>query len=290
MLHLLKNCLNWTYNQNDYYGKKIISVTEEIKGLQDYINRLDVKEKLLAENLEIERKKYNRDSSLWKEKVLTDSDFEKSRQTFNLKSLELQQAGLDRSAKIIELSERKQLLQDYIIKRNEGQQNLISSLNESFMNLRAGLEIWTNDYLLISPLDGTVTFTRFWKENQSVSKDDQVLSIVPEDSGSLIGRINLSMQRSGKVKIGKDVNIKLSGFPYLEYGMVRGEVKSKSLVPSGNEYIIEVYLPSGLTTLYGKHLDFSQNMQGTAEILTDDLRLLQKILNPFRYLITKNKR
>jgi multidrug resistance efflux pump len=279
-----------TYNKNDFYGNKIISVTEEINGLQDYINRLKNKEKLLSENLEIERKKYTRDSLLWKGKVYTDSDFEKSRQAFNLNKLEIQQAGLDQSAKTMDLLERKQLLQDYRIKRDEGKENLISGLNESFMNLKAQLQIWTNTYLLISPVEGTVTFTRFWKENQSVNKDDQVLSIVPEDSGNLIGRINLSMQRSGKVKIGKNVNIKLSGFPYLEFGIVRGEVKSKSLVPSGNEYIIEVYLPQGLTTLYGKSLEFSQNMQGTAEIMTDDLRLLQKILNPFRYLITKNRK
>ena len=72
--------------------------------------------------------------------------------------------------------------------------------------------------------------------------------------------------------------------------MVKGKVKSKSLVPSGDSYIIEIVLPAGLTTLYGKKLDFTQNMQGTAEIITEDLRLLQKIMNPFRYLVSRNKR
>jgi hypothetical protein len=98
------------------------------------------------------------------------------------------------------------------------------------------------------------------------------------------------MQRSGKVKPGQKVNIKLSGYPYLEYGMVRGVIKSKSLVPSGDAYIIEIDLPDGLTTLYGMKLDFTQNMQGTAEIITEDIRLLQKIINPFRYMISRNKR
>jgi HlyD family secretion protein len=113
---------------------------------------------------------------------------------------------------------------------------------------------------------------------------------VPEDAGDFVGRISLNMQRSGKVKIGNPVNIKLSGYPYLEYGMVRGIVKSKSLVPSENSYIIEVVLPDGLTTLYGRKLEFTQNMQGTAEVLTDNMRLLQKIINPFRHLITKNRK
>jgi HlyD family secretion protein len=71
--------------------------------------------------------------------------------------------------------------------------------------------------------------------------------------------------------------------------MIRGIVKSKSLVPSGDSYIIEISLPDGLSTMYGVKLDFTQNMQGTAEVMTDNLRLLQKIVNPFRYLISRNR-
>jgi len=62
------------------------------------------------------------------------------------------------------------------------------------------------------------------------------------------------------------------------------------MVPSGDAYVIEIELPDGLTTLYGKTLEFTQNMQGTAEIITENIRLLQKIVNPFRYLVTKNRK
>jgi multidrug resistance efflux pump len=277
------------YIQNDFYGNKINSVNEEITGLQEYITRMVTKEKLVSENLSLERKKYQRDSILFSGKVLTESDLEKSKQAYNTTNMEHQQVGLDRSARIIELAEKKQLLLDYRIKREEEKQSLNSVLNEAFQNLRAQIKIWENNYLLISPVCGTVTFTRFWSENQSVTENQPVINVVPDNTGDLIGRINLNMQRSGKVRIGQVVNIKLSGFPYLEFGMVRGLVKSKSLVPSSDVYVIEVTLPGGLTTLYGKELEFTQNMQGTAEILTDDLRLLQKIINPFRYLVSKNK-
>jgi HlyD family secretion protein len=157
------------------------------------------------------------------------------------------------------------------------------------MNLRAQLRIWENTYLLVSPVAGTVTLTRFWSENQTVGKDEPVMSVIPTETGDYVGRISLKMNRSGKVKPGQDVHIKLSGYPYLEFGMVRGVVKSKSLVPSADSYIIEISLPQGLTTLYGKNLDFTQNMQGTAEIITEDLRLLEKILNPVRHLVSRNQ-
>ena len=277
------------YNINDYYGNKIKSLADEIDGILTYIGRVEVKEKLFSENQMLEAKKYSRDSVLYVNGVYSESELEKSRQSLIRLNIELQQVRLDHTAKSIELAEKRQLLQDYRIKKLEEKEKYYSVLNESFLNLKAQIKIWENTYLLISPVSGIVTFTKFWSENQIVDKDEPVLSIVPMDAGDFIGRINLRMNRSGKVKPGQAVNIKLSGYPYLEYGMVRGIVKSKSLVPSEGSYIIELNLPSGLTTLYGKKLDFTQNMQGTAEIITDNLRLLQKIINPFRYLISRNK-
>ncbi len=278
------------YIENDFYGYKIKSLSDEIRGIQEYINRLLVKEKLFRENQKLEAKKFRRDSLLFVDKVIPESELERSHQSLIRLNIELQQVRLDHSEKSIEMAEKRQLLQDYNITRKEEKQKLAATLNQSFMNLNAQIKIWDNTYLLISPVEGIVSFTQFWNANQSVVKDEPVITVIPLETGSFLGRINLKMQRSGKVKPGQKVNIKLSGYPYLEYGMVRGVIKSKSLVPSKDAYIIEIDLPEGLTTLYGKKLDFTQNMQGTAEIITEDVRLLQKIINPFRYMISRNKR
>ncbi|HSL85409.1 MAG TPA: hypothetical protein VK861_00580 [Bacteroidales bacterium] len=277
------------YIGNDLYGNKIEALSDEIKALADYILNVRVKEKLFYNNSQLEEKKYRRDSVLYAGGVLSESDLERSQQSLLRINIELQQARLDRSAKMMEMAEKKQLLQDFTIRRTEEREKLTSVMNESLLNLRASLRIWENTYLLVSPVTGTVTFTRFWSENQAVIRDEVVMSVVPAEAGDFVGRINLKMQRSGKVEPGQTVNIKLSGYPYLEYGMVRGRVKSKSLVPSGDAYVIEIELPDGLVTLYGIPLDFTQNMQGTAEIITSSMSLFQKIVNPFRYMITRNR-
>jgi HlyD family secretion protein len=279
-----------TYISNDLYGSKIASLTDEINSIQEYINRLIVKERLFTENHSLEEKKYNRISTLFAGKVIPESELEQSHQALLRVNIELQQARLDHSAKTIELAEKRQLIQEYRINRTQEKEKLISVLRESYLNLTAQINLWENSYLLVSPIDGFVSFTKFWSANQTVVKDEPVVSIVPLKPGNFLGRINLKMQRSGKVKPGMLVNIKLSGYPYLEYGIVRGRVKSKSLVPSGDAYVIDIELPDGLKTLYGTTLDFTQNMQGTAEIITENVRLLQKIINPFRYLISKNKK
>jgi HlyD family secretion protein len=279
-----------SYVANDFYGNKIISLFEEINATAEYIGRLKVKEKLFIENNKLESNKYRRDSLLFMNKVIPESEIEKSHQALIRINIELQQVRLDYSEKSIELAEKRQLLQDYKIKRVEEEQKIVALLNESYLNLRAQIAIWENNYLLRSPFDGVVTFTQFWNENQIVMKDEPVLNVIPHNTGSYVGRVRLKMQRSGKVKPGQLVNIKLSSFPYLEYGMVKGIVRSKSLVPSIDVYIIEIDLPNGLNTLYGRKLEFTQNMSGTAEILTEDLRLLQKLINPLKHLITKNQR
>jgi multidrug resistance efflux pump len=276
---------------NDYYSNKIQSTKDEIAGTNSYISKLRESERLNSENLEIDLKRFRRDSLLYDaDKTIPPSEYEKSRQVLNRQKLELQDIRLQLSTKSIEQKARQQLLKEYAIQRSDGIEKLTSAIDESFRNLKAQIKMWDITFLLVSPISGTVTFTKYWRENQSVTKDEPVLSVVPLDPGKYVGRIYLKMQRSGKVKIHQKVNIKLSSYPYLEYGMVSGEVKTISLVPSGDAYVIEIELPAGLKTFYGRQLNFTQNMQGTAEIITEDRRLLQKIIDPFKYLLSKNKR
>jgi hypothetical protein len=90
------------------------------------------------------------------------------------------------------------------------------------------------------------------------------------------------MENSGKVKTGQKVNIKLANFPYTEFGMLTGKVKSISLVPDQGKYFVEIELTNGLKTNYNKQLPFFQEMTGTAEIITEDMRLIERIIAPMR--------
>ncbi len=66
----------------------------------------------------IETRKFSRDSSLYAGAVFSESELEVSRQAFNKINIELQDVRLDHSAKILELAQKKQELQDYKIKRD----------------------------------------------------------------------------------------------------------------------------------------------------------------------------
>jgi hypothetical protein len=99
--------------------------------------------------------------------------------------------------------------------------------------------------------------------------------------------IYLQKSGNGQVRIGQHVNLKFASYPYLEFGLVRGIVSGISLVPTGENYIAEVTLPNRMVTTFGKKLEFQHELKGTAEINTEDRRLLDRILKPVREVFGK---
>ena len=73
--------------------------------------------------------------------------------------------------------------------------------------------------------------------------------------------------------------IKFDGYPYQEYGIVRGEIKNKSAIPRENKFYVEVELPEGLKTSRGDTLEFQQQIEGQAEIITNSKSLLRRIFD-----------
>ncbi|MDY0090155.1 MAG: hypothetical protein RBR78_07280 [Flavobacteriaceae bacterium] len=52
--------------------------------------------------------------------------------------------------------------------------------------------------------------------------------------------------------------------------------------------LIDVILPNGLETSYKKEILFQQEMSGTADIITEDLRLIERLLYQFRDMFRRN--
>jgi HlyD family secretion protein len=71
----------------------------------------------------------------------------------------------------------------------------------------------------------------------------------------------------------------------MEYGFIRATVKSISLIPNNENYVVEVNMPQDMKTNYDVPLKFSQEMKGSAEIITEDLRLIQRFFNPVKSLL-----
>ena len=124
---------------------------------------------------------------------------------------------------------------------------------------------------------------QLWSKNQTVNEGDNVFSIIPKNENGFIGKIKAQAKNSGKIRISERVNIKLDNYPDIEFGIINGKIQAISLTPDkdGN-ILIDVALPDGLKTSYNKKIEFRQEMTGTADIVTQDLRLIERLLYQFR--------
>jgi hypothetical protein len=117
---------------------------------------------------------------------------------------------------------------------------------------------------------------------------------VPKEE-TAFGQVVLPAQGSGKVSKGQEVIIKLDNYPYMEYGTITGRIKSISLTTNTiktekaeiETYMILVDFPNKLKTNYGTNLEFKAEAKGTAEIITNDRRLIQRLFDNLKYIVKK---
>jgi len=159
-------------------------------------------------------------------------------------------------------------------------QSYETEVSNSVASLINAISEWEKSYMLTSPIDGKVAFLQLWTKNQNVVLNDNIFVVVPTGIAEPVGKALLPMNGSGKVEVGQRVIIRLPAFPEQEYGFIHGKVRSISPVPdSENRYVVEISLPDGLKTTYGKELPLVKTMSGTATIVTKEKMLLRQLLN-----------
>ena len=275
------------FRRIDYHQRKIETALRELEKQRAYTRSLSEGASIQEQAYELALRQYNRDATLFEEGVISTSNLEESRSEMLAERNKRQEIISLMAENNISIARTENQIVDLELRQQEEDSGMISALEESRNNLKASISSWEQNFLLVAPVSGSVTFTRFWSENQNVKSGEKVLTIVPAESGSMIGKISLPLEGAGKVSVGDQVNIMFDNFPHLEYGMVRGYVNNISGVPDDGFYAVEVVLPNGLRTYYNTEILFSQNMQGDAEIFTDKKRLLERVLNPIKSAISK---
>ena len=160
-------------------------------------------------------------------------------------------------------------------------------LRVSLNKLRGEIDLWEAEYVLRAPADGLVAFYDFWSDQQYVTAGRQVFLIVPETS-RLIGRMSVSQGGAGKIRPGQNVRIRFADFPYREFGLVTGRVQSVSMVARDGANLVLVDIPFPLVTSFKKRLQFKQDMTGEASIITEDIRLIGRVLYEIRRAFVNN--
>lgn len=251
--------------------------------LKDRLSLLESQKSINQNELALGKIDLDRNEGLYNKRIIASQELEKH---------QLNYLGVDRNYKTLlstisqlksslnELSRNSKTTQ---INESKDNINLERNVIQAFYQLKKAIKDWALNYVLRSSIDGKVSFLQIWTENQTVNAGDNVFVIIPANENSYIGKVKAPALNSGKIKIGQDVNIRLANFPDREFGLLKGKINNISLTPDkdGN-LLINVSLSNGLETSYKKQITFQQEMSGTADIVTEDLRLIERLLYQFR--------
>ncbi len=257
--------------------------TYEAIQLKERLNLLESQKSINQNELALGKIDLKRNQGLFNKGIIASQELEKHQLSYlqverNYKTLlstisQLKSSlnELNRNSKTTQINESKENV------------NLERNVIQAFYQLKKAIRDWELNYVLRSSIVGKLTFLQIWTENQTVNAGDNVFTIIPKNENGYIGKVKAPVLNSGKIKIGQDVNIRLANFPDREFGMLKGKIKNISLTPDkeGN-LLIDVSLVNGLKTSYKKQITFQQEMSGTADIVTQDLRLIERLLYQFR--------
>lgn len=161
-----------------------------------------------------------------------------------------------------------------------GDENILVRYSEWLEAAEAYLvafDAWSAENVVVAPVAGRVSFQGVRDAGQYVEPQERVLTLVQPDSPIRV-TARLPQRDIGKVLPGQDVQLKLDGYDYYEFGAVMGRVEAISPVADEDVYRVEVDLVDGLTTPQGHTLGFRQGMTATAEVITSERSVLQRLV------------
>ena len=283
LLSALHACVN--YREIDYYPQKMASIRKQIALYKAYYNETERQRKTLSEQFALTRRQYARDSLLYSRSVISSYEHETARASLLQSRYSLEGASASAENLRIQIGEQEQSLLDLTLERSEKEFTLRQELQTAREQLLNSMNEWRLRYCLIAPVGGVVTFTKYWNENQYIPSGEVAFTVVPQGEGRLVGKVRIPIARSGKVRRGQRAIVRFSNFPDQEFGVVNGVVSNISLVPTDEYYTADIDFPEGLRTNYGIDLPVSPETQASAEIVTEELRLIERFFLPIKRIV-----
>lgn len=272
----------------DLYEQKVEATVRELNEYRNYIGHLQRQVELDKQQSSIAETVHHREKLLYEDGLTAKAEYEKAQQELLSKRQGTEQLMTSLSTARIQEAQLEQSMIETKMEREREKNTQLTALKTALDELKTQMDDWELSFLLVSPANGILSYNDVWQKNQNVNGGDKVFSIVAEDTGAIIGKIKLPDSGSGKVKPGQRVNISVTGYPYMEFGFLTGQVQTVSLLADeAGTYTVTVSLPQELNTSYGKTLDFSGELAGTAQILTDERSVTARLLSPLQYLWEK---
>lgn len=259
------------------FSLKSNSIEYQIKSLSLINNQLTHKMKLLDDILKVEIEEYETYNLLFKNGSISKFDF----YTQGIKKLSAEKdlinakkECIDNEIKLKELETKLKLLTTNYY---EQKSVLKGELNQRVQKFRASLTQWKSDYIINSPIDGSVTYNKRLSKNQFVKIGEEICTLIPHQNLYVI-EATVSASDIGRIKLKQIAAFKLIAFPYKKFGTIKAEVSKIFLIPGDNNYLILLnILPE--SSNFKEFYNLYPEMYGTLEIITEKKTFLKHLFD-----------
>lgn len=260
------------------YQNKIQNLLRQQQYYTQLKQELNQSDNLLQEQLRLQQGRYSVDSTLAIERVISKVEFEQSKKKLLDQQMSTQKNKSEIIQNSLQQSEYQKNIDETYAQRQNDENNFQQRIRDAAKRFKGQFAQWEQNYVIKSPVEGRTSFFSYWKENQYVPSGTGIMMIIPPVQ-QYIARGDISKNRSGKIKAGQKVLIKLAAFPFEEYGLLNGTVAYRSQVAMDSVFSLEIKLPYQLITNTGYQLPQQPEFDGTGEILTEDKSVLQRLFD-----------
>jgi len=273
---------------DDYAEKAGALLRQQIAGKRTQIASLREQSKITTRELDLARAKFARTKVLSDRRVISPAELQDQEMALFQQMVAETAAKRAATDAEIEAAKLEKELRDLEHERTESLRTVREQMRVQLNKLRGEIDVWDADFVLRAPANGVASFYDFWSDQQFVTAQRQVFLIVPE-TAHLLGRMSVTTGDAGKIKPGQPVRIRLDDYPYKEFGLVVGTVQSVSMVAREGTHLVLIDLRYPLVTSFHRPLQFKQQMTGDARIVTENMRLIGRILYEIRRAFVNNK-
>ena len=273
------------FTDKHFTTQKVEQLQSQLTTQHQLNEELQRKDVMLQQQLMLEQKRFKIDSQLAREKVIAPLELDNSKRQLLDKQMTADATRANLLQNKLQQTEYLKTITDLQQQSLQQENDLQQKVREQVKQLQGQLEVWEQQYLVKSPVAGKVSFFKFWKAHQFVSSGEAVLMIVPPVQ-HYVAKATLPVFGAGKVKKGQKVLIKLSAYPFREFGMIRGNISNVSAVALDTAYAMDIQLANGLFTTAHRQIPSQPQLPGIAEVLTNDMSILERLfysLRPSRY-------
>lgn len=267
------------YLKMNYYPQKIFLKQKMDKRQKDLQNHRKKEFIINEQQQNLAEKMYQRDSLLHIKNIGTEEEYEHALQVYlQSKQTAISSETIKKQLEMQNMQEKETFL-DLEQQYSETKNQSVLALHTAAEQLKMSIDTWMENYVLRSPISGIVNLMGIWSQTQNVSSGEQVFVVIPDKPEAPIGSALLPVSGAGKVKRGQKVEVRVNNFPDQEFGYLTGFIENVSEIPDkDNHYLVRINFPKGLITNYGRRLPISKQMIGSAEIIVESRRLLERII------------